>query len=96
MSGTLDERLFCAFKAFDEDGNGNLDVHEVAKLLQASGFSLETALMGAQDVFKNADKDGNGLLSFDVRQPCATVLLLMFRVANHHALFVCHRSSKRQ
>lgn len=43
MSGTLDERLYCAFKAFDEDGNGNLDVHEVTRLLQSSGFSLETA-----------------------------------------------------
>jgi len=79
-SGSRDDRCMAAFEMWDEDGDGYLDVDEMAKLLTSvykvlyasdpkvakeMGVSPEElGRITAQDAISQLDQDGDGRLSF--------------------------------
>ena len=62
-----DDRLKFAFMLFDEDGNGVLTMEELTKILKANHMASSNAEVGrkAETVMSQADKDGDGVVTFD-------------------------------
>ena len=52
-----------AFAAFDEDGDGLLDVNDVQSFFDALGESL--TLYEVAELIKMVDGDGDGMVNFD-------------------------------
>ena len=93
--GTRDERAKAAFQVVDEDGDGHIDLDELTKYLssvfrimyevepateQQMGTDYHTlAKVTAGEAFKEADKDTNGVLSYDEFRAWYVVVRLIYR-----------------
>lgn len=70
-SGSLDEKLALAFKAYDLDNNGVIDKAELFTLLKSSFMAKglyttdENVQVLVEKSFEDADADGNGTLDFE-------------------------------
>jgi len=62
-----DEKLKFAFMVFDEDGNGVITKQELIKILKANHMagSEKEVQRKADTIMAQADKDGDGVVSFD-------------------------------
>mmetsp|Transcript_43569 Transcript_43569/g.69676 ORF Transcript_43569/g.69676 Transcript_43569/m.69676 type:complete len:138 (-) Transcript_43569:39-452(-) len=62
-----DEKLKFAFMIFDEDGNGVITKQELIKILKANHMasSEKEVARKADTIMAQADKDGDGVVSFD-------------------------------
>ncbi|XP_052086194.1 uncharacterized protein LOC127723558 isoform X2 [Mytilus californianus] len=58
-----DEVLRQAFDSFDVDKNGEITIEELIMVLQSLG--TETAEMDASEMLKEADLNGDGVISFE-------------------------------
>lgn len=62
-----EEKLKFAFMVFDEDGNGVITKQELIKILKANHMasSDKEVMRKAETIMAQADKDGDGVVSFD-------------------------------
>lgn len=62
-----DDKLKFAFMVFDEDGNGVITKQELVKILKANHMATADAEVArkAETIMSQADKDGDGVISFD-------------------------------
>lgn len=62
-----DDKLKFAFMVFDEDGNGMITKEELTKILKANHMASSDAEVArkADTILTQADKDGDGVVSFD-------------------------------
>jgi len=62
-----EEKLKFAFMVFDEDGNGVITKQELLKILKANHMASteKEVLRKAETIMTQADKDGDGVISFD-------------------------------
>jgi len=62
-----EDKLKFAFMAFDEDGNGVITKAELLKILKANHMASHDAevLRKADTIMAQADKDGDGVITFD-------------------------------
>eukprot|EP01029_Cantina_marsupialis_P026351 TRINITY_DN705_c0_g1_i2.p1 TRINITY_DN705_c0_g1~~TRINITY_DN705_c0_g1_i2.p1 ORF type:complete len:247 (+),score=86.30 TRINITY_DN705_c0_g1_i2:894-1634(+) len=62
-----EEKLKFAFMVFDEDGNGVITQEELVKILKANHMasSEREVLRKAETIMAQADKDGDGVISFE-------------------------------
>merc|ERR1719188_716716 len=62
-----EEKLKFAFMVFDEDGNGVITKQELLKILKANHMasSDKEVIRKAETIMMQADKDGDGVISFD-------------------------------
>ena len=61
-----EEKLKFAFMVFDEDGNGVITKQELIKILKVNHRQAPTKrLCKAETIMAQADKDGDGVVSFD-------------------------------
>ena len=62
-----EETLKFAFMVFDEDGNGVITKQELIKILKANHMasSDKEVMRKAETIMAQADKDGDGVVSFD-------------------------------
>lgn len=60
---TADDKHYEAFKAFDMDGNGFIDKHELKYTMRRLGENLSDDDIKA--MFKEADLNGDGLIDFN-------------------------------
>lgn len=70
----MGDKLEACFKQFDEDGNGTLEPHELAKALAAAGRPSDDDTVAKS--IAALDKDGDGLISLEefkaIAWTCAT------------------------
>ncbi|KAG5181694.1 yellow cameleon 2.60 [Tribonema minus] len=52
-----------AFKNFDKDGNGEIDLKELGIVMRSLGYSPTDKQL--RDMLKQADDDGNGVITFN-------------------------------
>ena len=62
-----DDKLKFAFMVFDEDGNGVITKQELLKILKANHMATNESEVArkAETIMSQADKDGDGVVSFD-------------------------------
>jgi len=62
-----DDKLKFAFMVFDEDGNGVITKQELTKILKANHMATNESEVArkAETIMSQADKDGDGVVSFD-------------------------------
>ena len=62
-----DDKLKFAFMVFDEDGNGVITKQELVKILKANHMATNESEVArkAETIMSQADKDGDGVVSFD-------------------------------
>jgi len=62
-----DDKLKFAFMIFDEDGNGMITKEELTRILKANHMASHDAEVArkAETILTQADKDGDGVVSFD-------------------------------
>lgn len=62
-----EEKLKFAFMVFDEDGNGVITKQELLKILKANHMAStdKEVMRKAETIMMQADKDGDGVISFD-------------------------------
>merc|ERR1719164_288718 len=62
-----EEKLKFAFMVFDEDGNGVITKQELIKILKANHMASQDkeVMRKAETIMAQADKDGDGVISFD-------------------------------
>jgi len=62
-----EEKLKFAFMVFDEDGNGVITKQELLKILKANHMASSDSevIRKAETIMMQADKDGDGVISFD-------------------------------
>lgn len=62
-----DDKLKFAFMVFDEDGNGMITKEELTKILKANHMASSDAEVArkAETILTQADKDGDGVVTFD-------------------------------
>merc|ERR1712167_115274 len=62
-----DEKTHFAFMIFDEDGNGVITKQELVKILKSNHMasSDKEVMRKAETIMAQADKDGDGVVSFD-------------------------------
>lgn len=73
LAATLDQRvylaednLWSAFRMFDKNGDGKIDLDELKKMLSDGEEELvEEATKAAQDLITKADKNGDSVIDFD-------------------------------
>jgi len=59
----IDQELLEAFSVFDKDGNGFIDQDELTHVLASLGEELDEEQV--KEMMRQADKDGDGLVSFE-------------------------------
>jgi serine/threonine-protein phosphatase 2B regulatory subunit len=64
---TKEDRLKFAFMVFDEDGNGVITNEELTRILKANHMASSNAEVArkAETIMSQADKDGDGVITFD-------------------------------
>uniref|UniRef100_A0A6S8C5R6 Uncharacterized protein n=2 Tax=Aureoumbra lagunensis TaxID=44058 RepID=A0A6S8C5R6_9STRA len=64
---TKDDKLKFAFMIFDEDGNGVITKGELTRILRANHMASSDAEVArkAETIMQQADKDGDGVVTFD-------------------------------
>ena len=62
-----DDKLKFAFMVFDEDGNGVITKQELIKILKANHMATNESEVArkAETIMSQADKEGDGVVSFD-------------------------------
>ena len=61
-SGTSEEEMMAAFRAFDDDGNGYISAAELRQALLKLGERMSEAEI--VDMIREADMDGDGLVNY--------------------------------
>jgi calmodulin len=70
IQGTEERAFFEAqFKLFDKEGSGHIALDDLGPALQMSGFAPSQAEI--QQLKRDADVEGTGLVSFDIFLDCA-------------------------
>ncbi|CAM9830356.1 unnamed protein product [Chrysoparadoxa australica] len=52
-----------AFRNFDKDGNGEIDLHELGVVMRSLGYSPTDKQL--KEMLAGVDEDGNGVINFD-------------------------------
>ena len=61
-SGTSEDEMMAAFRAFDDDGNGYISASELRQALLKLGERMSEAEI--VDMIREADMDGDGLVNY--------------------------------
>merc|ERR1712146_760723 len=84
-----EEKLKFAFMVFDEDGNGVITKQELIKILKANHMATsdKEVMRKAETIMAQADRDGDGVVSFDefviVSKKFPNIL---FPAVSHHCI----------
>ena len=88
-----DEEIREAFKVFDKNGDGYVEVAELRQVVQGLGEPLSEAEL--QEMIKEADTDGDGRISYQeyaIYTYCAALLVLWRMFLNIPAMIPPERS----